>query len=296
MRKLLALAAVALAAAVAPDAAADVPWVDRPLTLPPLHVSADAGIGFGLFEGYRLDPGGSGNVTATGSQAGWGANLEAAVGLPFIGELGLRFGYRFGPDITLPGTAVEPSGTMERAGAAAGTGLGADHFARLFDPIVTEPGQDDFTNPELRVRNTLLDLKVLELGLETRVILPTATGSDLAVTPALPVRVHVPGLLRVDTGVFVPVVFDSVTSFAVDIPAQAFFQVHDAFVGPLTGIRFVRPGGDAPSYTEIPLGIGAGYTLGGIIDLKVQVRTERVNDPAWWEYFGAGVGVGLRVP
>jgi hypothetical protein len=33
-----------------------------------------------------------------------------------------------------------------------------------------------------------------------------------------------------------------------------------------------------------------------VIDLKVQVRTERINDVDWTKYIGGGVGVGLRLP
>jgi len=33
-----------------------------------------------------------------------------------------------------------------------------------------------------------------------------------------------------------------------------------------------------------------------MLDLKVQVRTERINDRDWTRYIGGGVGVGLRLP
>jgi hypothetical protein len=261
---------------VAPRTAhGDEPFVDRPLTLPPLHFSADAGIGFG--QGPRapapLPPGASFD---TGTKLGWGSNLEAAVGLPFLGELGVRVGLRFGDD-----------------GINAGS---PDHFARLFDPIVDEPGRSSVTNPELRLRGTLLDLHVVELGLETRAIIPTDSGSDFELIPGAPVRIHLPTFARIDTGVWLPVEFDSDIGFRIEIPAQLFFQAGQAFFGPVTGIRFNHPGGDIPSTAEIPAGVAAGYTLGGILDLKVQVRTERINDTAWSQYIGGGIGAGLRLP
>ena len=65
----------------------------------------------------------------------------------------------------------------------------------------------------------------------------------------------------------------------------------------MTGVRFNHPGADfGPSTTDVPAGIAGGYTLGGVIDLKVQVRTERINDVSWTKYIGGGLGVGLRLP
>jgi hypothetical protein len=298
----LALTTLAFARAAAADdgksatatatAAAARPWVDRPLTLPPLHFSADVGVGFGLFEESQPDPNNPAQTIDLGTKTGWGSSLEAAVGLPFVGELGLRLGYRFGPQVSTGGTETVP------AGVAAGA-YGADHFGRLFDPVASDSGSADFTNPEIRARNTLLNAQVFELGLEARAILPTAANSNFGLTPAAPMRVHLPGLLRIDTGIYLPITFNGATSFTLDVPVQAYLQFHDAFVGPATGIRYNQPGGGDASTAEIPLGLAGGYTLGGsfgAVDLKVQVRTERINDANSWQYFGAGLGVGLRVP
>jgi hypothetical protein len=277
---LAALALGSLGVAPARRARADEPFVDRVLTLPPLHLALDAGLGFGQgpagpppdLTGLQPTP------ADTGVKLGWGSNLEAAVGLPILGEVGVRVGVRFGD-----------------AGINAGWGLGADHFARLFDPVVDEPGGSTVTNPEIRLRGTLLNLKVFELGLETRAVIPTADGSDFELVPGAPVRIHIPGFARIDTGVWLPVIFNSDTSFTIDIPAQLFFQVNQAFFGPVTGVRFNHPDpGD--SSTDIPAGIAGGYTLGGVLDLKVQVRTERINDVSWTKFIGGGLGVGLRLP
>jgi hypothetical protein len=283
-KRFLSLAFGALAASATRDAAADKAFVDRPLTLPMLHFSADAGIGFGQYQDVQLDA--AGNVASTSMKVGWGSNLEAAVGLPFLGEFGARVGYRF-----------------DDAGVKAGWGLGADHFARLFDPVVEEPGGSQLSNPELRLRGSLLDVEVLQLGLETRAIIPTGANSSFELTPGIPVRIHVPGFMRIDTGVFFPIEFTSDTGYTIDIPAQLFFQVEDAFFGPMLGFRFNHPGSDgnpAPpppaTSTDIPAGLGGGYTLGGVVDLKLQVRTERINDANWSRFIGAGFGVGLRLP
>ena len=284
LRVLALLAAAAVGSTFAGDARAAGPFVDAPLTLPPLKFSADAGIGFGTFQSYALDPN---NPTAPpiqqgGTQVGWGTSVEAAVGLPVIGELGFRIGGRFGSD-----------------GVAAGSGLGADHYARLFDPVVTEPGGDSFANPEVRLRGSLFALEVVELGLETRFIIPTANGAVFALTPGIPLRVHVPGFLRVDTGIWLPIAFFQSAAYSLDVPAQAFFQVGDAFFGPLTGLRYNIPNQPGASNTvDVPLGVAVGYSLlGGRLDLKAQLRSERINDAAWAsQYLGGGVGVGLRLP
>jgi hypothetical protein len=272
------LAVGSLASTLPPRiATADVVFVDRPLTLPPLHMSADAGIGFGQGSSPAFDA--QGNPVATAVKPGWGANFEAALGLPFLGELGVRAGYRFGDD-----------------GIAAGWHLGADHFARLFDPVVEEPGNSPLANPEIRLRGTLADLQVLQVGLETRAIIPTDSTSDFELSPGVPVRIHIPGLARIDTGVWLPIEFNSDASFTIDIPAQLFFQAQDAFFGPMTGVRFNHPGGGVDSTTDVPAGIGGGYTVLGSLDLKVQVRTERINDLNWSKYIGGGLAVGLRLP
>jgi hypothetical protein len=266
-----------LAAAPAP---ADVPFVDRPVTLPPLHMSADVGVGFGQWDDIEADPNNLQGSVDLGNKVGFGTSLEAAVGLPFVGELGLRVGYRFD---------------------SIGANAQADHFARLFDPVVNEPGTDSFTNPEIFSRGTLFALPMVEVALEFRAILPTASGTDFSFTPGVPVRVHIPSFARIDTGIYVPVAFspDPVTGspdsvFAIQIPAQLFFQLGDSFVGPLTGLLFTQSGGDPNP--QIVAGVGGGHTFGSVLDLKAQVYTSQINDVTWAKHVGGGLGVGLRLP
>jgi hypothetical protein len=270
-----AQAAAILVIGFRPSAAqADEKFTDAPLTLKPLHFSADAGIGFGTYQ----DASGGGHV-------GWGSNFEAAIGIPFLGEFGARIAERFGTDGPLVGTnAVGPTG--------------ADHFARLFDPITGNPGSADFANPEFHLRGSLVDVDVFALALETRLSVPTSSGSIWAFTPGVPMRIHVPGLMRIDTGLWLPVAFENDGSNVVilEIPAQAFFQIGDAFVGPESGVR-INNIGSSPTTADVPLGVGGGYTFGGIFDVKAQLRTERVNSSGWAsQAFGGGIGVGLRVP
>lgn len=272
------LVLAALGLALEGTAAAEQPWVDAPLTLQKLHFAADAGVAFGTYQN-----------AASQTQIGWGSSFSAAIGLPFLGELGATIAQRFGQDGVLVGTGPD---------AKPGP-LGADHFARLFDPITGEPGSANFANPEFHLRGTLVPLDVFELGLETRLIVPTSDGSFLTFTPGVPIRVHVPGFLRIDTGLWLPVFFtpSNGTQYILEVPAAAYFSVGDAFFGPQTGLRFVGIGGNGPSSTDIPLGVGGGYTFGGIFDVKAQLRTERVNSSGWAsQAFGGGIGVGLRIP
>jgi hypothetical protein len=277
---LATLAAVGRARA----ARADVPFVDRPLTLPPLHFTADAGIGFGQAPQSTMVTQSDGSITTTltGTKVGWGSSLEAAVGLPFIGggvEVGARIGIRFGD-----------------LGPAAGWGLGADHFARLFDPVVEEAGSSTIANPEFRVRGTIVDSKIVEIGAETRAIVPTGGNSSFELVPGIPLRFHVTGLARIDTGLWFPVEFNSSASYTVDIPAQLFFQAGEAFFGPMSGFRYNHPGGGFDSSVDVPAGIGGGYTVAGVLDLKGELRTERINSSDWARQIGGGIGVGLRLP
>jgi hypothetical protein len=280
MRGRLGLAsAAALFTLEATPAAADVPFVDRPVTLSPLHVSADVGVGFGQWDDIEPDPNNLMGTVDLGNKVGFGSSLEAAVGLPFVGEFGARVGYRFD---------------------SIGANAQADHFARLFDPVVNEPGNDAFTNPELFLRGTLFALPMVELAVETRAIIPTASGTDFSFTVGLPVRIHIPSFARIDTGIYLPIAFspDPVTGspdsvFAIQIPAQLFFQFGDSFVGPLTGLLFTQNGGDPNP--QIVAGVGGGHTFGALFDLKAQLYTSQINDVTWTKHIGGGLGVGLRL-
>ena len=90
MKRRVSVVLLSLATFSGGDALADKPFVDRALTLAPFHFSADAGVGFGQYQGLSTDA--AGNTTSTGMKLGWGSNLEAAVGLPFLGEIGVALG------------------------------------------------------------------------------------------------------------------------------------------------------------------------------------------------------------
>jgi hypothetical protein len=148
-RILLAVALGAFLGALARTAAADPSFVDRPLVLQLLHLSADAGIGVGQYPLIPLGDRASGRVVGMG--LGGSVNLEGAVGLPLSSELGVRVGFHMGDE-----------------GVRCCWGLGAEHVPRLFDPIVGDPGPDTVANPEVRLRGSFLNLDLVQVGAQVR--------------------------------------------------------------------------------------------------------------------------------
>ena len=275
-RATLAVIAGAALFAASKDAEAAKPWIERPLSLETLHAQIQTGVGFGQYT----------DGVSGSSKFGTGSNLEAAIGLPFFGELSLRTGYRFG----LPGRAAQ-----------------ADYYARLFDHETANMGNDAWANPEIRLRGSIVDLEVAGVGLETRFVVPLADGSNFSIAPGLPVVFRIPKLARIDTGIFVPIAFDDQTQYTISVPAQLWFQVDDFFFGPMTGIRYNRIAtinidttgaktNSTTTRTDIPLGLGAGYTLGGMLDIKAQLYMLRVNDSDWSRTIGGGLGVAVLLP
>ncbi len=271
---LMTFAAAMTVVAIAGDARAEVPWVERPLSLKTMHAQIQAGVGFGQY------------TAIDGQKFGTGSNLEAALGLPFLGELSVRTGLRFGD---------------------AGKFANADYYARLFDHETANVGHDAWANPEIRLRGTIVDLEVFAIGLESRFVAPLATGSNFSIAPGVPIMIRVPKLARIDTGVFVPIAFNDPTEYTISIPAQLWIQVKDFFFGPMTGIRFNRvtttsvdlagvKSNSSTTRTDIPAGIGGGYTLGGMLDIKAQLYMLRINGSDWSKTIGGGIGVGLLIP
>src|SRR5580693_7877017 len=164
----LALQLLARASQAAP------PWVDRPLTLP----SGDWAFDFGL---------GVGHVPAPVDDTAAGVNAEMAVGLTRRVELGLRTGIRIGNDFD--------------------RGINADGYGRLFDRQTFDAGGEVLANPELRVRGALVREPVVELALEGRLVVPFADGTAAGLMFGVPMAFHVGSSVRLDLGVYVPVVF-----------------------------------------------------------------------------------------
>jgi hypothetical protein len=266
-RKLIGFLAFALTLAAAPAALAAPPWVDRAITLPRHDWAFDFGLGVAHAPG-TLAP---------------GFNLEAALGVAHRLQIGLRTGFRFGADARV---------------------LAADVYGRTFDTETYGTGSDVVANPEFYIRGGIVEGDVVELGLEGRVMSPFSQGLGLMF--GMPLVFHFGRAARLDTGVYVPVLFYDPTVSLVSIPAHLWFQANSRlWLGPLSGVR-VRtsqlPGEPPPfdrpffarSRTEVPLGFGLGIEVTRAFDFRTWFLFQDVaNGEA--ERWGFGVGLEVRI-
>ncbi|MDB4937863.1 MAG: hypothetical protein JWP87_4835 [Labilithrix sp.] len=260
---LLALAPLFVIASPRAASAAP-PWVDRPITLPRLVFAGDAGLGIAHLRFARRD------------FTGPGVNLEAAIGITDSVELGLRTGIRLGDDA--------------RA-------LGADAYARTLFTETYGTATDPFANPELRVRWAAYSGRVVEVALDGRVYLPVEQGSKFGFMFGVPIAFHIADILRIDTGLYIPIVFNEPTTTVLSVPGYFWFQVSNkVWLGPMVGLRHIDPGGPAFSHDDFLLGFGLGYQVASSVDLKWMAFMPRVNaDRDEPRAFGAGMGVQFRI-
>jgi hypothetical protein len=271
------VASLALTASVSQAAE---PWVDRPLTLPALTVSADAALGVGQVT--LVEPFPQYDTPVGTHKVGTGLDLELALGLPWHLEAGVAVGARF---------------------AASGALTTANAYGRLFDPLALHlaAGASGFANPEFRVRWAFLNSPLVAVGFETRLLPQVAPDSADVIVPAIPARIRLNGVLRIDTELAFPVSLANGDTGGIDIPLAAWWQYERFFFGLLTGIFWNNPAsgydyGGVPTQLDVHAGMGIGYTVAGICDLKAQVLTIRIDDPNWSRTIGAGFGVGLVMP
>ncbi len=253
------IGAFALFALGAPIVRAAPPFVDRNITLPRGDWAFDFGLGIN-------------HVSRPGDDFGPGFNLEGAVGVTRALELGLRTGLRF----NWPARWEGP--------------YGADAYGRPFDNETYGTGNDPVANPEFHIRGALVEGDVVELGLEGRINLPF--DRPFMVMPAMPLAFHFGHAVRLDTGVYVPILFyDQPTAVVIDFPFHLWIQATDQlWLGPLLGIRVYAS--DA-NHTEIPFGFGLGYSILRTLDLKTWLLFQDVaRTPDPW---GLGVGIQVRI-
>jgi hypothetical protein len=242
-----------LAVGVAPRAQAASEWLYRDLVLPRHDVALDFGFGVGH------EP----NVT------GLGLNLELAAGLGRDFELGFRMGFRLDD---------------------AGQTTQADRWGRPFDNETYGTFFDRIADPELRLRWSVARASAAELGLETRFYIPTEAHSRFGFLIGLPVRLRT-GILRVDTGLYVPVIFTSPTQTVVSIPLHLWIQATRTFwLGPLFGLQV----GNQPSHTAYPVGFGLGSMLTRSIDLRFWFMFPDLNQDAAARFWGTGLALEIR--
>lgn len=254
-------ALTALSALAAREASAAPRWVDRPITLPRHDLAVNAGLG--------VAHDGRGPSDETGA----GLNTEVAFGLTSRLELGLRTGLRLGDG---------------------GRATSADSFGRTLVTETYGTFAGTVANPEGRVRGALVSTELFELALDGRFMAPIEPGSRAGTMIAAPMALHL-GPVRVDSGVFLPLVWTDPLSSAVSVPAHVWIQATSTlWVGPMMGLRFFDVG-TTRERTDLLLGAGLGSALTSWLDLKTMFFWPRINATEGARAVGVGVGVELRL-
>jgi hypothetical protein len=238
-------------------ARAEAPWVWRGLVVPHGQVAIDIGGGLG----HIPDPGGG---------TGFGLNLELKAGVGPNMELGIRTGIR-----------ADDLGGATRA----------DGYARPFDTETYGTNGDTVANPELHIKWRVARGPAVELGLELAAYLPIESGSRFGMMFALPLVLHASNV-RIDTGVYVPILFYDPTISIVSIPIQVWFQATRTFwLGPVFGLRFVHSGAE---YEQFPFGFGLGNAIAPNADLRAWFLFPDISADQAARRFGAGVAFEIR--
>jgi hypothetical protein len=238
-------------------AAAASPWIYRGLTLPRHDIALDFGLGYG-----HADPG-------PNDVDGFGLNLELRAGVTHGFELGFRMGFRLD---------------------AGGQYTQADRYGRPFDTETYGTLGDRVSNPELRFRWSVARGYAAELGIELRAYLPIETNSRFGFMFGLPIALRA-GPVRLDTGLYVPVLFYDPTRTSVSVPLHIWIQVASNFwLGPLLGLRVES----RDSHTAYPLGFGLGWQSGRPVDVRTWFLFPDMNQDAAARTYGLGIALEVR--
>lgn len=246
-------------------------FVDRPMTQHRFVFAGDVGLGIGH---RRIDVP---DISATGA----GFNLEGAFGITERLEVGLRTGIAAGEDARF---------------------VRADMYGRTLWPETRfrdgayGTASDSVANPEARIRWVAYSGSVAEVGLDGRTYLPIEDNSRFGMMFGVPLAFHVSDFLRIDTGVYVPVVFSDPAFTAFSIPGYFWFQVKDKlWLGPMSSLRFIDYPGRNDGYdTQFSFGFGLGYQVHRAVDLKTQLLFPGLDDDSF-KNFGVGFGVQFRI-
>jgi len=240
---------------MAPAARAAAPWVDRAITLTGRAWAFNLGLGLGHLPQAGLAP---------------GFNIEGAVSVAHGVDIGLRTGLR--------------PGDKARA-------VQADIYGRPFDTRTYGTGVDTVANPEFYIRARLIESQVVELGVEGRAYVPFSVGFGMMV--GLPLAFHFGRAARLDSGVYVPVLFYDPTRTLVNIPLQLWFQASNRlWLGPLSGVVIHTSGNNQ---TDVPLGFGLGYSVTSSLDFKTWLLFQDVAHGHASDWWGTGAGLEIRI-
>jgi hypothetical protein len=273
IKRLLPIAALAVASSFfAAPAEAAPRWVDRSITLPRHDFAFDVGLGIAT---ARRSPPLLPGPPFSRSYFGPGMNLEFAFSVIEHLELGFRTGLRFGTD---------------------GRNAQADQYGRTLFTETWGTRYSAVANPEFKIRWAAYSGRIFEIGLDGRVFLPIEEDSRIGLMFGVPLAFHLGSVVRLDTGVYVPVVFYQPAEFtAISFPLNVWIQASNRFwIGPMSSFRFIDygPGGrDA----EVLLGAGGGYQVSSGIDLKAMLLFPRINVTEGGRDFGAGFGAQFRI-
>ena len=233
------------------------PFIHRDLVLPRNDVALDLGLGIG----HAPAPPGP-------SQTGLGMNLALSAGLGNGVEIGARTGFRLNDE---------------------GQYTQADGYGRAFDTETYGTAGDRVANPELHVRWAMARGPSAELGFELRAIIPIESGSHFGMVLGLPVALGT-GILRLDTGIYVPIIFQPNTLTIISVPAHLCIQVSPTvWLGPLFGIRVYNWNGG--SSTQYPFGLGIGSMLSSNLDLRAWFLFPNLDRN---DVYGGGIAFQIR--
>jgi hypothetical protein len=236
-------------------ASAAAPWIYRGLTLPSHDVALDFGLGYGHDPGPGPD--------------GLGLNLELRAGVAHNFELGFRMGFR-----------LDDGGQVTQA----------DRYGRPFDNETYGTLGDRVSNPELKFRWSVARSYAAELGLELRAYLPIETGSRFGIMFGLPIALRA-GIVRFDTGLYVPILFYDPVQTKVSVPLHIWIQAaYNLWLGPILGLRVDNPGG----HTAYPLGFGLGLQASRPVDLRFWFLFPDMNQDAAARQYGLGGAIEVR--
>ena len=253
------------------NASAAPPWVDRRLTLPKLNVAIDGALAVGHFD---FGPTPRGENSGTGPAL----DLEAYVSVIRHLQLGFRQGIRLTDEAKI---------------------ARADDYGRMYDLQGFGNGGDTFANPEANVRYQFIDTEIFELGVDGRLVLPFAQGSRFAFLAGAPIAIHVPEILRIDTGGYIGFGFYDPTLVYFHIPADLWVQLSEHFwLGPVTGLTVynVRNNNVTNEQTNLSLGFGLGYQVTSWFDLRfLPIDWPAINQDRGVSNFGFSAGVEFRI-